>query len=75
MVQGALGSWASTDHARREFCPQCGSSLFLFERDEPNVVEVATGTLDQPDGVKSARVSKAYAHKRPTWADVVGRQP
>ena len=75
VVQGGLGSWASTDHTRREFCPRCGSSLFLFERNEPEVVEVATGTLDQPDGIDSTRVSEAYAHKRPAWADDAGSRP
>lgn len=74
-VQGALSSWASTDHSRREFCPRCGSTLFLFERDEPEVVEVATGTLDEPDGVTSNRVSTAYAHKRPAWAHDGGSKP
>jgi hypothetical protein len=66
-ASGELGTWASSGHAVRRFCCACGTSLFLFERDEPEVVEVAAGTIDAPDGITSARVSRAYAHKRPAW--------
>lgn len=67
-VTGSTASWNSTDHASRHFCTRCGSALFLFEQGEPLVVEIATGTLDQPDGVTSARYSSDYAHMRPAWS-------
>jgi hypothetical protein len=67
-VDGAVSSWASTEHASRHFCRHCGSALVLFERDTPAVVEIATGTLDEPHGIISARVSQDYAHQRPSWA-------
>ena len=67
-VTGELGTWASTSHATRSFCRACGTSLFLFERDEPEVVEVAAGTIDAPDGITSARISRTYADKCPAWA-------
>jgi hypothetical protein len=59
--------WASTDHATRHFCGACGSTLFLLERDEPDVVEVAADTIDAPDGITSARRSRTYASACPVW--------
>lgn len=68
VVNGATASWASTEHAKRHFCPTCASTLFLFERDEPDVVEVSAGRIDVTDGITSARRSTAYVGKLPAWA-------
>ncbi len=62
-VAGQTSAWASSDHATREFCTACGSSLFLFEQAEPEVVEVATGTLNEPHGIVSSRQTCAYLQK------------
>ena len=70
-VRGVTAAWASTGHAQRHFCVACGSTLFLYERYEPDVVELATGTLEEPSGVVSARDSRAYAHQRPSWSRTV----
>ena len=51
----------------RHFCASCCSPLFLFERDEPDVVEIAAGGIDEPDGIECVRDSKAYAASRPSW--------
>ena len=74
-VNGTLASWASTEHAVRQFCVNCGSTLFLFERDEPDVVEIATGTIDEPRGILSTRISRAYADRFPDWAKPSGVEP
>lgn len=66
-VTGETVPWSSSDHATRHFCPACGSTLFLFERDEPDIVEIAAGTLDEPDGILSARVSPRYRSKWLSW--------
>lgn len=68
LVKGEVQSWASSAHAERQFCRACGSPLFLFEHDEPEVVEVCAGAIDQPDGISSARQS--FASKRPQWSQV-----
>jgi len=44
----------------------------LFELDEPEVVEVAAGTIDAPDGIVSSRISRAYEGKRPPWGRIGG---
>ena len=64
-VSGQTASWASTTHAVRHFCATCGSPLFLFEADEPAVVEICAGSIDAPDGIKSSR--HAFTQKRPAW--------
>jgi hypothetical protein len=74
-TSGVTESWESTDHATRHFCGACGTTLLLFEHDEPDVVEVAAGTIDGPDGIESSRISRAYAGRRPSWSRVAGDAP
>ena len=69
-MTGETSQWPSTDHATRHFCKSCGSTLFLFERDEPDVVEIAAGTVDEPHGVASSRLSKHY-RGWPAWSKTV----
>lgn len=61
---------STTEHSVHQFGTRCGSPLFLFERDAPTVVESATGTLDEPHGIVSARVLLGYAHQRSGWARI-----
>lgn len=43
-------SWyASSSHAERGFCPRCGSSIATREYDEPSIIEIYAGSLDNPD--------------------------
>ena len=71
-IGGMTKSWASTDHATRHFCAACGSTLFLYERDELEIVEIAAGTVDAPDGIASSRIAKAYRDQRPRWSSLAG---
>lgn len=48
LLDGVPLTYRSSDRARRQFCGDCGSALFLLYDDEPDVVWVATGTLDEP---------------------------
>src|ERR1700761_1245587 len=68
VVHGDTAQWASTPHAVRHFCAACGSSLFLFERDEPEVVEIAAGSVLEPHGILGSRASAEYAGQCPSWA-------
>lgn len=48
-VTGEVATYASSEHGRRQFCPKCGTSLFfLNETVLPGLVDVQTGTLDDP---------------------------
>ena len=49
-VEGATKEYASSEHGRRHFCPQCGTPLFYTnETVFPGQTDVQTATLDDPD--------------------------
>jgi hypothetical protein len=51
-VRGEVATYASSEHGRRRFCPKCGTSLFFVnETVLPGLVDVQTGTLDDPDAL------------------------
>lgn len=48
-IEGATKSYASSEHARRLFCGECGTSLFYVnEVIFPGQIDVQTATLDEP---------------------------
>ena len=50
LTQGQPQSYASSEHARRHFCPTCGTGLFyLNETILPGLIDVQSGTLDDPE--------------------------
>jgi len=56
------------------FCPDCGSSVFYTEPDEPELVVVATGAFADPSFPPPAR--SGYDSRRHPWvqlADSIGR--
>jgi hypothetical protein len=49
-IEGETKTYASSEHGRRLFCAECGSSLFYTnEIVFPGMIDVQTGTLDDPD--------------------------
>jgi hypothetical protein len=49
-IEGETREYASSENGRRHFCPQCGTSLFYTnEIIFPGLIDVQTGTLDDPD--------------------------
>lgn len=51
MVSGEVQWYASSDRARRGFCPNCGSFLFWKHLDE-DTTSVSMGSLDGTTGLK-----------------------
>jgi hypothetical protein len=48
--KGTAKVYASSEHGRRHFCPDCGTGLFYVnERMLPGVIDVQSATLDDPD--------------------------
>lgn len=50
VLQGAVSTYASSEHGRRSFCPACGTGLWytnavVFE----GLVDIQAATLDDPD--------------------------
>jgi hypothetical protein len=50
VTQGHPRTYASSEHGRRAFCPDCGTGLFYRNAQIlPGIVDVQTATLDAPD--------------------------
>ena len=60
LIAGAPRWYRSSDHARRGFCGDCGSSLFFEDAREPDSIDVATAILDAPE---------RFAPERHIWVD------
>ena len=62
-IEGEPASYASSEGVERQFCGQCGTSLFYFnEALMPGVVDILTPTLDDPDSyAPGAHVNMADA--------------
>lgn len=50
-ISGPVIWFASSDHARRGFCPDCGSFLF-WEDPSEDTCSFSLGSLDTPTGLK-----------------------
>ncbi len=68
IVQGAPKVYASSEHGRRHFCPDCGTGL-LYANDHvlPGIIDVQSATLDDPDAIP-ARVHIQVA-ERISWME------
>jgi hypothetical protein len=49
-IAGSPRTYKSSEHGRRLFCGDCGTSLFYInEKILPGLIDVQTGTLDEPN--------------------------
>ncbi|WP_455285657.1 GFA family protein [Cupriavidus necator] len=49
MVKGEAKIYASSEHGRRHFCPDCGTGLFYTNDSTlPGLIDVQSVTLDDP---------------------------
>ena len=73
-IEGETKEYASSEHGRRHFCPQCGTALFYTnEQVFPGQVDVQTATLDDPDSiVPQAQIQMA---ERIGWMDKLDSMP
>ena len=51
--EGTLKWYQSSEHVKRGFCAECGSSLF-WNRDDRPYLGITAGTLNEPTGLKLA---------------------
>jgi hypothetical protein len=75
VTKGAPKSRASSEHAERFFCSECGTGLFyVSERYLPGKIDVASATLDEPEliGPPQAVVQTA---ERVAWGADIHRLP
>lgn len=51
-LRGTPKVYASSEHGRRHFCPDCGTGLFYTNGDIlPGIIDVQSATLDDPDAL------------------------
>ena len=73
-IAGETSEYASSEHGRRHFCPKCGTSLFYTnEAVFPGLVDVQTGTLDDPDTLPPA--AQVQAAERLGWVERLNEIP
>lgn len=52
VTQGEAKAYASSEHAHRHYCADCGTSLFYTNESMfPEMTDVQSATLDDPDAV------------------------
>jgi hypothetical protein len=73
-VEGKTSEYASSEHGRRHFCPQCGTGLFYTnEQIFPGQIDVQIATLDDPDAIRpDAQIQVA---ERIGWMEGLDRMP
>jgi hypothetical protein len=74
VIKGALKSYKSSEHARREFCADCGTGLFYRNAEMlPGIIDIQTGTLDDPSQLP-ARCHIQTA-ERISWMSEINKLP
>lgn len=73
-MQGETVTYASSEHGRREFCPQCGTGLFYRNAAVlPGLIDIQTATLDNPSAdAPGAHIQTA---ERLDWMDGIETLP
>jgi hypothetical protein len=52
VTQGEPKVYASSEHGRRHFCPNCGTGLFYVNASVmPGIIDIQSATYDDPDAV------------------------
>lgn len=64
-LQGELTAFCSSEEAVRRFCPRCGSPVIFDDERSPEVVDLATATLDDPNPVMPDR--HIWARSQLAW--------
>jgi hypothetical protein len=75
VTKGAAKAFASSVHAMRWFCPDCGAQLYMTD-DQNRSVGVTLGTLDAPEAMRPT--VHGWESERVVWlklADDLPRYP
>ena len=65
---GRVGRFASTAFGERSFCRDCGSPLTMHVGHQPDEIDIAAGSLDEPAAVKPG--FHLYADCAPAWMNI-----
>ena len=72
-TRGEPTRYRSSDFAGRGFCPVCGSTITMHEDVLTDRVQIAVGSLDEPDRVRVD--DHVWAANRVAWFDVADELP
>jgi hypothetical protein len=76
VTKGTPKTYHSSEHGRRQFCPNCGTGLFFINDVVlPGIIDIQSATYDNPDAVPAkAHIQVAErigwmerAHELPTF--------
>lgn len=65
LTKGEPAWYRSSDHARRAFCPTCGTPLLFVSTRYAGTVDVTAGSLDHPE--RLVPVNHVYEPDRIPW--------
>jgi len=68
-----IGSFKSTSFGTRTFCSLCGAPLTIHVRHQHDEIDIAAGTLDDPEEV--APSFHIYAAEAPSWMPMMAFLP
>jgi hypothetical protein len=68
ITKGAPKVYESSEHGRRQFCPDCGTGLLYSNAESlPGLIDVQSATYDDPDAIP-ARIHIQIA-ERISWME------
>ena len=68
-TRGEPASFESSPGARRLFCRDCGTPLAMTWREEPHLIDVTLGSLDDP--ARFVPTAESWTSARLPWARLV----
>lgn len=71
--EGALSFHESSPGNRRHFCSQCGSPVFKYFPEPPNLMTVRAGTLDADPGVRPS--GHIWVREKAPWYEITDGLP
>jgi len=72
-IGGQPTRFRSSENAERGFCPKCGSTLSMHEQVLGDRVQIALGSLDEPDRVRID--DHVWTEDSITWFEVADELP
>ncbi|KAF2672525.1 hypothetical protein BT63DRAFT_422977 [Microthyrium microscopicum] len=66
---GTLAYYKSSPDVQRYFCKNCSAMVFYAVDDRPDIVDVAIGLLNAPDGARAESFLSWTFGDSPSWAD------
>ena len=74
VIQGDTSIYSSSGTARRHFCAKCGTGLYYTnEAFLPGIVDVQSGTLDDPDAIPPGAHIQYAEHL--AWTETLDQLP